>query len=157
MIESQIIAKIKEVVEAIPQIREILMHPMGADIVEFTDGIPKVTGSRIKKYPAFVFRKDTFSNDFADSASNERVLNFQAWILVPAENVDNSEIFEKILPDVTDAVVGAFDKGWNFGMVENRRVWVRMASGRQGYTTESTGRVAWSELSLVVRLKVDVV
>lgn len=155
MITAQIIQTIKEKAESIPQIQQVLMHPEGADIIEVVDGVPSYKGTRIKKYPALIFLKDTMSSEFLDSGSNHRSVNFKGWVLVPCENVENSEIWERILPNAVDAVLAKFDVDWNFGTIDGHRIWARMASGMQGYTPETNGRVAWEELSMVVRYGVD--
>lgn len=155
MITSQIIQTIKEKAQEIPEIQEVLMHPEGADIVETSGGNVVYKGTRLTKYPALVFLKDTMSNDFLDSGSNMRSVSFKAWVIVPCENVENSDIWERILPNAVDAVLEKFDVDWNFGTLDGHRAWARMASGMQGYTPEAEGRVAWEELSLLVKYSVD--
>lgn len=154
MITAQIIQDLKERALAIPQIQEVLMHPEGADIVEIVDGIPVYKGSRVTQYPAIVFVKDTIESEFSDSGSNHRRLAFKAWVLVPCGNIENLDIWERILPDAVDAVMAKFDTDWNLGTEEGYRIWCRVTSGQQGYTPEAQGRVAWEELRLVVRYSV---
>lgn len=156
MITATIIQTIKEKAEAIDEIQEVLMHPEGADIVEFEDGVPKYKGTRITSYPALVFAKDTLDSEFSDVGSNHRTVKFRAWVLVPCENVENADVWERILPNAVDAVLAKFDTGWDLGTSEGHRIWARMDSGLQGYTPEPSGRVAWEELSLVVRYNVDI-
>jgi hypothetical protein len=157
MWETQIIQFIKEKAESIPQIQEVFMHPTGMDIIEVVEGVPTYKGTRIKKYPALVFAKDTFDNEFSDTGANHLTINFIAWVVVNAENIDGSDLFERILPNASDSVLDVFNKGWDFGTINGHRVWARMASGIQGYTPEQSGRQAWVEMRLVVRLDIDVV
>ncbi len=155
MITSQIIQTIKEKAESVAQIQEVLMHPEGADIIEIVNDKPVYKGTRITKYPAVVFVKDTMSAEFLDSGSNMRTVAFKAWVLVPCANTENIDVWERILPNAVDAVMSVFDVDWNFGTIGGHRVWARMASGIQGYTPEPDGRVAWEELSLIVKYAVD--
>ena len=154
MITAQIIQNIKERAEAIDEIQEVFMHPEGADIVEIVGGVPVYKGTRVKQFPALVFLKDTIDSEFNDSGSNHRIVRFKAWVLVPCENTENLDIWERILPNAVDAVMEKFDQSWNLGTEEGSRVWCRVASGMQGYTPEAEGRMAWEELSLIVRYSV---
>ncbi len=157
MITAQIIQTIKEKAETIPQIQEVIMHPEGADITEVEDGKLVYKGTRVTNYPALVFLKDTFNSNYSDTGSNERTVNFKGWVIVPVDNIENQDVWERILPNATDAVLEKFDKGWDFGTIGGFRVWARMDSGLQGYTPESDGRVAWEEINLVIRYSVSVV
>lgn len=154
MITAQIIQKIRETVETVPEVKQVIMHPEGADIVDFVDSKPVYKGTRIKQYPAVVFVKDRSDSEFSDTGSNHRTVAFRAWVLVPCTNTENADVWERILPNVVDAVMEAFDAGWNVGTIDGSRVWARVDSGLQGYTPEPSGRVAWEELSLVVRYSV---
>lgn len=154
-ITASIIQEIKERALAIEEIQEVFMHPEGADIVDVVGGVVMYKGSRVKKFPALVFLKDTLSSEFNDSGSNHRTVAFKAWVLVPCENTENVDIWERILPNAVDAVIEKFDQSWNLGTTDGGfRIWCRVASGLQGYTPEPEGRMAWEELSLVVRYSV---
>jgi hypothetical protein len=155
-ITSAIIETIKTKAEAIDEIQQVFMHPEGADMIEVVDDKVVYKGTRVTEYPALIFMKDTFSSDFADSGSNHRTINFKAWVLVPCENKESTDIWERILPNAVDAVLEKFDVGYDFGTIDGHRVWCRMDSGLQGYTPEPSGRVAWEELTLVVRLDVNI-
>jgi hypothetical protein len=156
MWETSIIQTIKEMAEEIPQIAEVFMHPTGFDKLEEIDGRIVRTGTRVKNYPALVFSKEGFTQEFLDTGSNDLTLNFRLWVVISAENIDSTELFESVLPKITDAVLSKFNVGWDFGTTDNgNRIWSRMASGTQGYTDGQNGREAWAELALVVRLSVD--
>ena len=90
MITAAIIQNLKARAEDIDEIQEVFMHPEGADIVEIVGGIPVYKGTRVKKFPALVFLKDTIDSEFNDSGSNHRTVRFKAWVLVPCENVENA-------------------------------------------------------------------
>jgi hypothetical protein len=156
MITAQIIQDLKARVLTIPQIQEVFMHPEGADIVEIVDGAPVYKGSRVTKYPAIVFLKDNTDSEFSDSGSNHRRLAFKAWVLVQCGNVENLDIWERILPNAVDAVMAKLDASWNLGTEEGYRIWCKVESGQQGYTTEPGGRVAWEEMRILVRYSVSV-
>src|SRR5690554_4037860 len=102
MWESTIIQKIKEKALEIPEIAEVFMHPTGFDVIEEVDGQLVRTGSRVKKYPALVFSKQGFTQEFLDTGSNDLILNYRLWVVMNAENIESSELFENILPKVTD-------------------------------------------------------
>lgn len=157
MITSQIIQTIKEKAQEIPHIKEVIMHPEGADIFDVVDGQIVYRGTRLKRYPALVFAKDTFTSEFLDTGTNHRTITFRGWVIVPAENKENIDIWETILPNAVDAVLQKFDIGWDFGTIDGHRCWARMASGIQGYTPEAEGRQAWEELIMVVRLNAPAV
>ena len=155
MITAQIIQEIKERAEAIDEIQQVFMHPEGADIVDIIDGIPVYQGTRVTKFPALVFVKDTFDSEFLDSGSNHRTVAFKAWVLVPCENKENLDIWERILPNAVDSVIEKFDTSWDLGTNDGSRIWCRVSSGIQGYTPEPDGRMAWEEIRLVVRYSVS--
>lgn len=156
MITATIIQYIKDKALEIEQIQEVIMHPEGADVIEVVDEQIVYKGTRLTKFPALVIMKDTFTSEFLDTGSNHRQLNFKAWVVVPCENKESQDIWERVLPNAVDAVLEKFDKNWDFGVTEeNQRIWCRMASGLQGYTPEPSGRLAWEELSMVVRHSVD--
>ena len=156
MITKTIIQIIKEKSLEIPHIQETFMHPEGADIFEVVNGKIEYKGTRVKKYPALIWSKGDFTSVFSDTGSNHREINFRGWVLVPVSNVENLDVFERILPDAVDSVIEKFDKGWNFGTIDGHRTWCRVASGTQGFTPEPKGRVAWEELQLTVRLGVSI-
>lgn len=153
MIYSTVIQAIKDKAETIPHVAEVFMHPLGAEVIDFTT--MKRTGSRIKKYPALIFAPATFDNDFASTNTNHRTMRFNAWLVINVENIEKIEVFESILPNAIDGVLSVFDTGWDFGTVEGHRAWARMASGSFGITPGSNGQEVWCEMQLVVRLDVD--
>lgn len=150
---AEIIDNIKTKAETIPHVAEVFMHPLGADVIDFAT--MKRTGSRIKKYPALIFSPAGFDNDFASTDTNHRTMRFNAWLIINAENVDNVDVYETILPNAVDGILTVFDAGWDFGTVEGHRVWSRMASGAFGITPEANGREVWCEMQLVVRVDVN--
>lgn len=154
---SDVVETIKTKAENIPFVQEVFMHPLGADIVEMVNGKPTRTGTRITAYPALIFAPGTFDNQFSTTASNHRTFNFNAWLIINAENIENVDIYERVLPNAVDGVLAEYDKGWNFGTVNGHRVWARMASGSFGITPEDNGREVWCEMILTVRADVDVV
>jgi hypothetical protein len=154
MITASLIAAIKERASTVPNIKQVLMHPEGADRAEMVEGTLRYTGTRLTEYPAAVFVKDSVTNKISENASNFRVVTFRGWVIVPCNNIESADVWERILPDAVDALMEAFDVNWDFGTVDGRRIWAAMESGIQGYTPESDGRVAWEEVSLVLKFSV---
>lgn len=155
MIYTDVIGKIKTVANSIEEVSEVFMHPLGADVIDFSSSLPVRIGTRITQYPALIFAPDTFDNNFASTASNERTMRFKCWLVISAENIENIELFEKVLPNAIDGVLEKFDADFNFGTISGHRAWARMATGIFGITPESKGREAYCEMSLVVRVEVD--
>lgn len=153
MIYSQVIQKIEDVAESIEEVAEVFLHPLGAEIIDFAT--MKRTGSRVKNYPALIFAPDTFDNNFASTATNERTMRFKAWLVINAENIENTDIYERILPNAVDGVLEKFDAGWDFGSVDGHRMWARMASGIFGIVPEANGKEVFCEFALEVRVETD--
>ena len=139
MIYSHCIEKIRDVLESVPHVQEVHAHPLGRE-------------KRAKKYPAVIFVPDTVDNSFSDTASNHRIIRFKMWIIVNSGNVQDSDVFERVLPSVVDAVIGAFDKQWDFSTIGGHRTWARLTGGLWGLSQEEQSVEAWAELTLEVRL-----
>lgn len=144
MIYAPVIQKIKEILQTVDQVQEVFASPLGKD-------------KRASKYPAVIFIPGSISSSFSDSASNHREIGFTMWVVVNSNNVQSTEVFERILPNVVDAVINAFDTGWNFGTsIDGHRTWARVSSGDWGLSVEEKSIEAWAELKLVVQLDVPV-
>jgi hypothetical protein len=155
MIYTQVIQKIKEVADSVEEVAEVFMHPLGAEIVDF-DTL-KRTGSRITRYPALIFTPDNFDNSFSSVATNERTMQFKCWLVLQAENIENIEMYERVLPNAVDGVLDKFDKGWSFGTIDGHRIWSRMSTGIFGIVPDAKGREVFCEMTLLVRVETDVV
>ena len=143
MTYTQIITHIKSKLEEIPEVQEYFAHLLGKD-------------QRAKKYPAVIFVPDTVDNEFSTNKSNHRTMNFRFWVIVNSNNIKNVDIYERILPNVVDAVLDKFDAGWDFGTVGGSRAWARMGSGQWGLSVEEKSVEAWAELVLTVRFDKDI-
>lgn len=153
MIYSQVIQKIQDVALSIEEVAEVFLHPLGAEVIDFET--MKRTGSRITQYPALIFAPDTFDNNFASTASNERTMRFKCWLVINAENIENTDIYERVLPNAVDGVLEKFDNGWNFGTLGGHRMWARMATGIFGIVPDNKGREVFCEMALEIRVEVD--
>ena len=142
-IYTSVIAKIKTILESVDHIKEVHAHPIGK-------------GARFKNYPAVVFVPSRLNVEFSDSGSNHHTMRFRMWILVQANNIANSTIFETVLPTAADAVVSAIGTGWDFGTIDGHRTWARVETGDMGYTQDENGMEAWMELDLIIRLDTDI-
>jgi hypothetical protein len=155
MIYKHVIETIKDVAESIEEVAEVFMHPLGADVVDFTT--MQRTGTRVKHYPALIFAPDNFDNTFSSTATNERTMQFKCWLVLETENVENITMYEEILPNAIDGVLEKFDKGWDFATINGHRVWARMSAGIFGIVAESNGREVFCEMTLIVKVQTDVV
>jgi hypothetical protein len=159
MILTDVITGIKATTDSIPFIQETFMHPLGAEVLDFdnldANGIPRRTGSRITAYPALIFAPAGFDNEFSTNDSNHQTFRFNAWLIINAENIENTDIYERVLPNAIDGVLTAFNRDWDRGTSNGNRIWSRMASGSFGISAESKGREVFCEMQLVVRADVS--
>ena len=153
-IYTSIIEKIKETAEGIPEIAEVFMHPLGAEVIDFET--MERTGTRVKNYPALIFSPAPFTNQMSSVGDNERTMRFNCWLIINAENIEEVDLYERILPNAVDGVLEAFDQDWNFGTINGHRVRGLMTSGSFGITPGQAGREVWCEMVFEVRTEIVV-
>jgi len=130
-----LIAQIKATLESIGAIKVVYAHPV-------TD---------VANYPAVIFFPDAFQNTFQSTADNSKVYRFHMYVVVGTNQKDNTSIFETVLPKAVDAVLAAFDAGWDGGMVGGHRVWLLVNSGLWSMSVTQSGIEAQAELTLEIR------
>jgi len=143
MIYTEVINKIRDTLKAVPQVAEVHASPQGRD-------------ADITQYPAVIFIPDSIENSFSDTGSNFRLMRFKLWVIVNANNIKSTDLFERILPNVVDGVITAFDKGWDFQRINNYRTWAKIDGGVWGLSQESKSVEAYAELNLVIKLSTDI-
>ena len=108
--------------------------------------------SSITSYPAVVYFPDSFDNSFETSADNMKVYRFRMFVVVGATQKTNTDIFSTVLPKAVDAVLAAFDAGWDGGTISGHRAWMLMNSGLWSMAETQQGLEATAELSLQVKV-----
>jgi len=137
----QLISKIKATLETVTAIQVIYPYPT----------------TNLKKYPAAIFFPDAFENSFQSTADNQKVYRFRMFIVVGATQKTKFDIFNVVLPKTVDAVVQAFDDGWDAGTISGHRATKLINSGLWSMAVTQEGLEATAELSLEVRVLTDVV
>ncbi len=143
MIYKNVIEKIKTILENVDEVNQIYSYPLDEK-------------ERINKYPAVIFLPDDVDNNFSDTGSNHRILSFKLWAIVNTGGTSKEEVFEDILPSLVDAIIEAFDKGWDFSTIGGHRTWARINSAIWGMSLESKGLEAWAEMRLIIRLDTNI-
>lgn len=137
-ITTTLISKIKSTLNNVDTIRTVLAHPLAGNPNE---------------YPAAIFMLTDFSNEFSTTTENQKTYNFTLWVQMSAEEYDDETIFEEILPNAVDEVIEQFDEDWDLGTINGHRTWIRASGGIMGRTEEDKGQIAWSEMTLRIKLQ----
>lgn len=126
---------IKTILQEISAIKEVYMWP----------AVPK-------KYPAVICMADNFDNSFETNAENFKIYQFKIWIEIAIAGTTEDNIFEVVLPNVTDLVVASFDSQWDGGTLDDHRIWYVISGGQEGYVVNERSKTAYKELTLVVKV-----
>ena len=132
-----LIPSIKAIVEAVPAVKEVYAYPLA--------GNPK-------QYPAVIFFPDSFENSFETVAENLKLYRFKMWVVVDLAGTDEEAAFTSILPNVVDKIATKFDAEWNGGTTGGHRVSQVLDTGFWGLAEEQSGKRAFAELTLTVKL-----
>jgi hypothetical protein len=133
--EKTIKAGIKSILQSITAVKEVYMYP-----------------ATPTKYPAVVCMSDNMDNTFETTSENFKVYRFKIWIEVAISGTTEANVFESVLPNVSDAVIAKFDNSWNGGVISGHRVWQVISGGREGYVVNEKSKSAFKELTLTVKL-----
>ncbi len=126
---------IKTILQSIPAVKEVSMWPKTPE-----------------KYPAVICMSDNMDNSFDTTSDNMKVYRFKIWIEVGIAGTTEANVFESVLPAVSDAVIAKFDEEWNGGTLEGHRVWQIISGGYEGYIVNEKAKSAYKELTLTVKL-----
>lgn len=140
MIYQTLIAKIQSTLESVSAVKAIYPYPT----------------TTIEKYPAVVFFPDAFENTFQSTADNFKVYRFRMYVVVGATQKDRVDIFNTVLPKTVDAVLAAFDSGWDGGTIDGHRIWLLINSGVWSMATSQNGLEATAEMTVEIRLATDI-
>lgn len=131
-----LINKIQEILESVPQIKEIFNYPVS--------GTPK-------KSPAVIFVADAFENRFEDTRANFKTYRFKLWLWINIAGSDEKKVFSDIMPKTVDALVAKFDSEWNGGTVEGHRIWQVLDTGKWELVITDKSKTAVAEMTLTVK------
>lgn len=132
--ETTIKAGIKSILESITAVKQVYMWP-----------------ATPTQYPAVICMSENIDNAFETNAENFKTYSFKIWIEVAIAGTTEENVFEQVLPTVSDAVISKFDEAWNGGTIDGHRVWQIISGGREGYVVNEKGKSAFKELTLTVR------
>jgi len=105
------------------------------------------------EFPAVAYYPDNFENSFANVQEYEKIYRFKLWIVCDvAGDKTTSDIFQTVLADAVDDVLGQFDAEWNDGRINDNRVSKIIDSGTWGLRDSESGLTAVAELN--IRIKV---
>lgn len=128
-------SKIQSILEGVPKIKSIYPYP----------------ATKIDSYPAAIYFPSSLENSFESTAENLKTYNYKVWIVVNAGNKPVNEVFATVMPNVMDAVLQAFDDGWNFDTINGHRVWGEIETGSWEVSEEQAGVEIAGEINLSVK------
>ena len=98
---------------------------------------------KISGYPAIIYYPSSFENSLTTNKDNMKGLNYKIFVVLEA-NVQGVSTAYSSMATVLDAVIKAFDEGWDQGgSTDGHRIWWKITSGdwvlsnSQGYITVS--------------------
>jgi len=141
VIYTTLIDKIKSTLESVSNIKLIKAYP---------------TSKLDNTYPAAIFYPVTIENEYMSSQEDFRIYNFKLWLVVNANQVTKSELYETILPNTVDAVLEQFADDWNVNAIDGHRVWMKIDSGNWGLSKDTAGEEAFAEFNIQIKLSTNI-
>ena len=139
--EKTIIGKIEDTLDKITQIKEYYAYPLQ---------------SNPTKYPAVVFFKTGMQeNSFDNNKENFKIFTFNLSLIISASGTTIKEIYEDILPDISDLLVQTFDEDWNFSTIDGHRCWARLSSGNRTISQEQNATTIQEDYVLQIKLNTN--
>ena len=130
-------AKIKTTLGTVAKVKEI-------------SSIPKTDW---EKWPAVFFKPVGFTNDFETQNENNQTYRFLMIVMVGTTQTTMENAFDVVLPRTVDAIIDAFDAGWNYGTIDGHRVRVKIDSADAWEVSEEEdGLTAYAPLNVEIRL-----
>lgn len=129
---SEITAKIQETLNTVDKVKESFAYP--------EDGFTK--------YPVVVFYPSEVQNAFETTIDNMKIYKYKMWIIIGVSQTTKQDVFSTKLPDAVDAVLEAFDRDWNAGVVGGHSGWFWIDIGTWGLSSAQDGETAFAELTL---------
>jgi hypothetical protein len=131
-----LIPKIQDTLETVSAIKAIHPYPSAHPTV----------------YPAVVYFPDTLENSFSTTADNFKRYRFRIFIFIGVTQTTIAKVFTTTLPKAVDAVIAAFDRDWDGGVIEGHRVWASLNSGTWGLANNEGSLEAVAELNVEIKL-----
>jgi len=108
--------------------------------------------TKIQSYPAAIFFPVSVENDFETNQENMKNYNFSLYLVCQATQSSINEVYNDILSNLNDAVLQAFDSGWDLDSIDGHRVWVKIESGDITTSTEQDGLIVDSHFSIQIKV-----
>ncbi len=132
-----LIAKIKATLATVTQVKDVF-------------SVPK---SKLTKFPCVFFKPTGFTNTFETQNENMATYRFMMIVMVGVTQTTPENAFDVILPKTIDAIIAAFDAGWDGGTIDGHRVTVKIDNADSWeMSEEGDGLVAYAPLNLEIRL-----
>lgn len=131
-----IINKIKEILEAVSEIKIVYGYP----------------NSKLDKFPCAIYLPSSFDNDYADSSSNFKIYRFKIFVVVGVKQTTLDNVYSNIMPKTLDSVLQAFDSNWDFDSIDGHRAWSKIDTGGWQLTDDQDGATLSAEIDLEVKI-----
>ena len=108
--------------------------------------------SRYEAYPCAIYQPISFENRYLTTAENIKGYQFRIRVFQEAKIAGKrASLIENLAPTV-DAIIAAFDDGWDYGTIDGHRVWVSAESGTWGIDQSTLGELIFADIILTVNL-----
>ncbi len=135
--EKYIIDNIKDALDSIDQIAQVIPRPLGAN-------------EKIKKYPCAIFYPASSENSFHSVKDNEKIYRYELHLIIGLKNDTADNVFLKAFPALVDAVEDKIDGDWDMGTLNGARIWKWLDTGTTGLSLE--GNEAYRTFDIRIRL-----
>lgn len=140
MIYPTLNSKINTILEGVDRVKKIYPYP----------------ATKIDAYPAAVYYPSTFENRYETTGSNFKIYGYKLWIVVNTEGTTVENVFDTVMPKVVDAVLAAFDEGWDFDTIDGHRAWTTVETGAWTVSEEQAGVEVTAEIDLTVKMLTNI-
>jgi hypothetical protein len=130
-----LITTIRDKLDSVTNVKEIFAYPE----------------TKYTKYPAVVFYPSDLSNSFETTQENAKEYRFTMFVIVELKNLTKKKAFEEVLPRTVDAVVAAFDQGWDFGTFDGHRARALINTALWDTQVTEHGEIAFAQLNLAIK------
>jgi hypothetical protein len=130
-----LIKEIKDILEDISEVAKVYPYP----------------ATKIDEYPAVIFYPAGFENGFESTQENNKIYNFNLFVVVNANQNTFGKIFETILSETVQKVLDEFDEKWSSTIGSHRASYL-INSGDWGIVNNENGVECVAELNLRIKL-----
>lgn len=131
-----LIEKIKTTLAGVAMVKEVFAYP----------------AEKFNRLPAVVFYPSDFTNAYETNEENAKEYRFILFAFVDLNNLSEQTAFEETLPRLADAIIAAFDTGWDYGTtVAGSRIRTLLNAGTWATQQTQNGKVAYVQLTLTIR------